>query len=97
MVDACAGQEGKQGTLGPAPVTAASQSSELSPYLCCLQMRALAKKSNKTEKLKNAKGGHQIWTEIGELGALIRWGLCLCLCNSDVLAMACGVDRGAGS
>eukprot|EP00891_Asterochloris_glomerata_P008527 jgi/Astpho2/8527/Aster-05562 len=38
------------------------------------RMRALAKKANKTEKLKNAKGGHQIWSEIGELGALIREG-----------------------
>ena len=57
----------------------------LRPYLCCLQMRALAKKANKTEKLKNSKGGHQIWTEIGELGALIRWDLLLCRCTDDGL------------
>ena len=48
-------------------------------------MRALAKKANKTEKLKNSKGGHQIWTEIGELGALIRWDLVLFPCKGDVL------------
>ena len=59
--------------------------SPLSSALTCMQMRALAKKANKTEKLKNAKGGHQIWSEIGELGALIRWDLIQCLCKM----MAC--------
>lgn len=36
--------------------------------------RALAKKANKIEKLKNKKGGHAMWGEVHELGQLIRDG-----------------------
>jgi ferredoxin-nitrite reductase len=36
--------------------------------------RALAKKANKFEKIKNEKGGHRIWTEVSELAALVREG-----------------------
>jgi hypothetical protein len=37
-----------------------------------MQERALAKKANKIEKLKNKKGGHAMWGEVHELGQLIR-------------------------
>lgn len=37
-----------------------------------LQIRALDKKANKIEKLKNKKGGHNMWNEVHELGQLIR-------------------------
>ncbi len=40
--------------------------------LLCMQERALAKKANKIEKLKNKKGGHAMWGEVHELGQLIR-------------------------
>ena len=44
-----------------------------------LQLRALDKKANKIEKLKNKKGGHKMWQEVHELGALIRYSnLALC-------------------
>lgn len=36
--------------------------------------RAMAKKANKFEKLKNEKGGDKMWTEVSELAALIREG-----------------------
>lgn len=38
------------------------------------QLRALAKKANKFEKVKNAKCGSRIWTEVQDLAALIREG-----------------------
>lgn len=38
------------------------------------QLRALSPKANKFEKVKNAKAGHRMWTEVGELGQLIREG-----------------------
>lgn len=38
------------------------------------QLRALAKKANKTEKIKNEKGGHRMWSEVSELGEMIRAG-----------------------
>lgn len=38
------------------------------------QLRALAPKANKFEKVKNAKAGPRMWTEVGELGALLREG-----------------------
>lgn len=37
-----------------------------------LQKRALDKKANKVEKLKNKKGGEAMWSEVHELGQLIR-------------------------
>lgn len=37
-------------------------------------MRALEKKSNKVEKLKIKKDGSQMWTEVQEIGELIRSG-----------------------
>ena len=37
-----------------------------------MQMRALDKKANKVEKLKNKKGGEAMWSEVHELGQLIR-------------------------
>ena len=37
------------------------------------QVRALDKKANKIEKLKNKKGGHNMWSEVHELGQLIRY------------------------
>ena len=37
-------------------------------------MRALAKKANKFEKVKNAKCGSRIWTEVQDLAALVREG-----------------------
>lgn len=40
-----------------------------------LQIRALDKKANKIEKLKNKKGGHNMWNEVHELGQLIRYTL----------------------
>lgn len=39
-----------------------------------LQLRALHPKANKAEKVKNSKGGDKMWTEISELGELIREG-----------------------
>lgn len=39
-----------------------------------LQLRSMAKKANKAEKVKNQKGGHKMWTEVSELGELIRAG-----------------------
>lgn len=44
---------------------------QLGLYL--LQIRALDKKANKIEKLKNKKGGHNMWNEVHELGQLIRY------------------------
>ena len=38
------------------------------------QMRALDPKANKAEKVKNAKGGHRMWTDVSELGEMIRAG-----------------------
>ena len=38
------------------------------------QLRALHPKANKAEKVKNSKGGDKMWTEISELGELIRAG-----------------------
>ena len=38
-----------------------------------VQLRALDKKANKVEKMKNKKGGHNMWTEVHELGQLIRY------------------------
>ncbi|KAL3141562.1 hypothetical protein ABBQ32_004808 [Trebouxia sp. C0010 RCD-2024] len=38
------------------------------------RMRALDKKANKVEKLKNKKGGEAMWSEVHELGQLIREG-----------------------
>lgn len=38
------------------------------------QARALAKKAAKPEKIKSEKGGHMMWTEVGELGQMIRKG-----------------------
>lgn len=38
------------------------------------RLRALDKKANKIEKMKNKKGGHKMWQEVHELGALIREG-----------------------
>ena len=37
-------------------------------------MRALAKKANKAEKIKNEKGGDRMWSEVSELGEMIRAG-----------------------
>ena len=37
-----------------------------------VQKRALDKKANKIEKLKNKKGGQAMWSEVHELGQLIR-------------------------
>lgn len=37
-------------------------------------MRALHKKAAKAEKVKTEKGGHMMWTEVGELGEMIRRG-----------------------
>ncbi|DBA73603.1 TPA: hypothetical protein ACH3X1_011245 [Trebouxia sp. C0004] len=47
--------------------------------------RALAKKANKIEKLKNKKGGHAMWGEVHELGQLIRreWH-----CRHDVVTLS---------
>ena len=39
-----------------------------------VQMRALDPKANKAEKVKNAKGGHRMWTDVSELGEMIRAG-----------------------
>lgn len=41
---------------------------------CDVQARALAKKAAKPEKIKSEKGGHMMWTEVGELGQMIRKG-----------------------
>lgn len=38
-----------------------------------LQIRALDKKANKIEKMKNKKGGQAMWSEVHELGQLIRY------------------------
>ena len=38
-----------------------------------LQKRALDKKANKIEKMKNKKGGQAMWSEVHELGQLIRY------------------------
>ena len=38
------------------------------------QMRALHKKAAKAEKVKTEKGGHMMWTEVGELGEMVRRG-----------------------
>ena len=36
------------------------------------QLRALDKKANKFEKIKNEKCGSVVWSEVSELAALIR-------------------------
>lgn len=41
----------------------------------CVQLRALHKKANKVEKMKNKKGGHKMWQEVHELGALIGYSI----------------------
>lgn len=38
------------------------------------QVRALHRKAAKAEKVKTEKGGHMMWTEVGELGQMIRRG-----------------------
>jgi len=37
-------------------------------------VRALNKKAAKAEKVKNEKGGHMMWSEVGELGRMVRSG-----------------------
>jgi hypothetical protein len=46
------------------------------PPCWCAQLRVLdsTKKPNKVEKIKAKKGGHRMWTEVSELGELIRAG-----------------------
>jgi len=39
-----------------------------------VQMKALAKKATKVEKMKNKKNGDRIWNDIEELSALVRSG-----------------------
>jgi hypothetical protein len=39
-----------------------------------MQLRALEKKANKVEKLKIKKDGSRMWTEVAEIGELIRSG-----------------------
>ena len=39
-----------------------------------VQVRALNKKAAKAEKVKNEKGGHMMWSEVGELGKMVRAG-----------------------
>ena len=43
-------------------------------FFAPLQLRALAPKANKFEKVKNAKCGSTMWTEIQDLATLIREG-----------------------
>lgn len=50
------------------------QSISLFSPLHLLQLRALDKKSNKFEKVKNQKCGSKMWTEVSELASLIREG-----------------------
>lgn len=38
------------------------------------QARALSDGANKVERLKNQKGGQQMWTDVAELGELVRKG-----------------------
>jgi hypothetical protein len=38
------------------------------------QVRALSDSANKVEKVKNQKGGQRMWTEVEELGELVRKG-----------------------
>ena len=42
--------------------------------LSAAQMKALAKKASKVEKMKNKKAGGRIWKDIEELAALVRSG-----------------------
>ena len=39
-----------------------------------MQLKALAKKATKVEKMKNKKAGDRIWSDIEELAALVRSG-----------------------
>lgn len=39
-----------------------------------VQLKALEKKANKVEKLKVKKDGSRMWTEVQEIGELIREG-----------------------
>lgn len=41
---------------------------------CLAQLRALEKKANRVEKQKIKKDGSQMWTEVYEIGDLIRSG-----------------------
>lgn len=59
-------------------------------HVClAIQMRALDKKANKIEKLKNKKGGHAAWEDVHELGQLIRCGQVCDLLQSLTMLLHC--------
>ena len=62
-------------TNGRSPVSVLSFTNTVRPvtkFVCPVQLKALAKKATKVEKMKNKKAGDRIWTDIEELAALVR-------------------------
>ena len=62
-------------------------------HVClAIQMRALNKKANKIEKLKNKKGGHAAWEDVHELGQLIRCRKVCDLLQSLMMLLRCMLE-----